>query len=56
MTKKNDATGVDDVLARLEGAFEARIEELVSLAKIPSVSAAERISRNELGIGLLSRL
>lgn len=56
MTKKNDATVVDDVLARLEGDFEARIEELVSLAKIPSVSAAERISTNEFGIGLLSRL
>ena len=39
-----------EVLARLEGGFEARIEELVTLARIPSVSAvgypAEEVVRS----------
>jgi hypothetical protein len=56
LTKKNDSTVVDDVLARLEGDLEARIKEFVSFAKIRSVAAAERISTNKLGVGLLSRL
>ncbi len=33
------SASIDDVLSRLEAGFEARVEELCALARIPSVSA-----------------
>jgi acetylornithine deacetylase/succinyl-diaminopimelate desuccinylase-like protein len=50
---------IDDVLAQLEAGFEARVEELCTLARIPSVSAAgfpkEEVARSADAVAALLR-
>jgi len=56
MTRANDAE-IDGILSTLHYGFEARVDELVTLAKIPSVSAAgyspEEVARSAEAVAAL---
>ena len=57
MTQNAPDVSLDEILARLETGFEARIDELVALARIPSVSAAghpgEEVARSAEAVAAL---
>ena len=57
MTQNAPDVSLDGILERLEAGFEARIEELVTLARIPSVSAAghpaEEVARSAEAVAAL---
>ena len=57
MTKTAPDVSLDAILERLEDGFEARIDELVTLARVPSVSAAgyppEEVARSAEAVAAL---